>query len=46
MPELSKINQLLKKNSVKIDKKVSLREYLKDKNMFNLTLDIDANGNG
>ena len=46
MPELSKINQLLKKNSVQIDTKVSLREYLKDKNMFNLTLDIDANGNG
>lgn len=46
MPELSKINQLLKKNSVQIDTKVSLREYLKDKNMFNVTLDIDANGNG
>lgn len=46
MPELSKINQLLKKNSVQIDTKVTLREYLKDKNMFNVTLDIDANGNG
>lgn len=46
MPELSKINQMLKKNSVQIDTKVSLREYLKDKNMFNVTLDIDTNGNG
>lgn len=46
MPELGMINQLLRKNSVQISSQVTLREYLKDKQLFNETLNIDKDRDG
>lgn len=46
MPELGMINQLLRKNSVQISSQVSLRDYLKDKQLFNETLNIDKDRDG
>lgn len=40
------INQMLRKNSVQITSQVTLREYLKDKQLFNETLSIDQDRNG
>ncbi len=40
------INQLLRKNSVQISSQVTLREYLKDKQLFNETLNIDKDRDG
>ncbi len=46
MPELGMINQMLKKNSDQIINQVSLRDYLKDKKIFDVSLDIDTDKNG
>ncbi len=40
------INQILRKNSVQIRNQVSLREFLKDKKILDVTLDIDQDNNG
>lgn len=46
MPELGIINQMFRKNSVQINQQVSLRDYMKDKKAFDVSLEIDANRNG
>jgi hypothetical protein len=40
------INQLLRKNSVQISSQVTLRDYLKDKQLFNEALNIDKDRDG
>ena len=40
------INQILRKNSVQISSQVTLREYLKDKQLFNETLNMDKDRDG
>lgn len=46
MPELGMINQILRKNSVQISSQVTLRDYLKDKQLFNETLNMDKDRDG
>jgi hypothetical protein len=38
MPELGIINQMFRKNSVQINQQVSLRDYMKDKKAFDVSL--------
>ena len=46
MPELGMINQMLRKNSVQITTQVTLRDYLKSKELFNEALNIDKDRDG
>ncbi len=46
MPELGMINQMLKQNSDQIINQVTLRDYLKGKIIFDVSLDIDRDKNG